>query len=91
MKDVSSDEGCIFSFVPPEMRNSNSERRLRITVDDSRSAASIRDEVLQRKGILPEPWKALGGGVIKSQTGFELDDKDLVRYVSRLFAVHMRR
>ena len=66
------------SYVPASMKKA--ERRLRITVDESRSAGSIRSEVVQRN-VLPKPYQYLGGEM-KSQNGFELDDKDMVRYVS---------
>ena len=66
------------SHVPHNMNGL--ERRLRITIDDGRTAASIREEVLTRK-VLPAPYQYLGG-VMFSQNDFELGDKDLVRYVS---------
>ena len=57
------------------------ERRLRITVDDLKTAAAIRDEVLARKDIIPPPYGFLGV-VMKSGNGFELGENDLIRYVS---------
>jgi hypothetical protein len=57
------------------------ERRLRITVDDLKTAAAIRDEVLARKDIIPPPYGFLGV-IMKSGNGFELGENDLIRYVS---------
>ena len=57
------------------------ERRLRITVDDLKTAAAIRDEVLARKDIIPPPYGFLGV-MMKSGNGFELGENDLIRYVS---------
>ena len=65
-------------YVPPKMKGL--ERRLRITIDDGRTAASIRDEVMARN-VLPSPYQFLGGET-RSQNDFELGDNDLVRYVS---------
>ena len=67
------------SHVPPAMKGK--ERRLRITVDESRSAAQIRDEVMHRKDVLPPPNQFLGGET-KTHSGFEMADKDLVKWVS---------
>ncbi len=67
------------TYEPPSMHKA--ERRLRITVDDTKSVSAIRDEVLSRKDIIPAPYQYLGN-TTKSGTGFELDEKDLVRYVS---------
>lgn len=61
------------------------ERRLRITVDDLKTAAAIRDEVLARKDIIPPPYGFLGV-MMKSGTGFELGEHDLIRYVSTVGA-----
>jgi hypothetical protein len=57
------------------------ERRLRITIDENRTSGAIRHEVCLRKDILPSPYQLLGG-TCYSQTGFELGDEDLVRYIA---------
>jgi len=67
------------NHTPSEMHRA--ERRLRITVDDLKTAAAIRDEVLARKDIIPPPYGFLGV-VMKSGNGFELGENDLIRYVS---------
>ena len=70
------------AYVPPAMHKA--ERRLRITVDDTKTVVAIRDEVLQRKEIIPKPYQFLGS-TTKTGSGFELDEKDLVRHVSLHF------
>ena len=72
------------SYIPPDMHKA--ERRLRITVDETRTVSAIRDEVLQRKEIIPKPYQFLGS-TTKTGSGFELDEKDLVRHVSSLFSI----
>ncbi len=67
------------NFVPEPMRNK--ERRLRIIIDEARTAGSIRSEVFSRKDILPSPYQYLGGTCL-SQTGFELNDEDLMKWVA---------
>ena len=66
-------------YQPPSMQGA--ERRLRITIDDTRTASSIKDEVLARKDMVPAPYEFLGA-LAKSQGGFELGDNDLVRYIA---------
>ncbi len=67
------------SHEPQAMQGA--ERRLRITIDDTRTANSIKDEVLARKEIIPAPYQYLGA-LLKSQGGFELGENDLVRYIA---------
>ena len=69
------------AYMPPDMHKA--ERRLRITVDETKTVSAIRDEVLQRKEIIPKPYQFLGS-TTKTGSGFELDEKDLVRHVSHL-------
>ena len=71
--------GRLNQHTPPGMHKA--ERKLRILVDDTRTAATIRDEVLTRKDIIPPPYGFLGV-MMKSGTGFELGENDLIRYVS---------
>ena len=71
------------SWNPLPRLNIPQERRLRLLVDASRTASQIRDEVLARRDIVPDNYGYLGCDM-KSQTGFELSDKDVVREVRRV-------
>jgi hypothetical protein len=63
-------------------RGQMGERCIRLMIDSTRTAASIRDEVLTRKDIVPRPYQYLGCQMT-SQTGFELGEKDIVAQVAR--------